>query len=208
MGPGSIRQPSRLPSKLGYCKLINRAGRKPVFIFMATSKKAARKTAVKRQRSPWNTSEILYAVYGYLTTRKTPLILSASHGAGPVAEILGAIAKANNLPPTRKNWKKIAIPEGIEHITNAPGMACSDAGNRQAPKPPQAAELVETVFGMMQRALDLPEQNKFIAGLLARMRESRSEYIAMRENEMKHSEDSVGRARKIYDEFVAIVKNT
>lgn len=176
---------------------------------MATQKKAARKTAVKRQRTPWNASEILYAVYGYLTTRKEPLILSASHGAAPVAEILNAIVKANNLPePRRSGYPKIKIPEGIDHLTNIPDAPRQAVNGEQKNKLPAAGELVETVFSTLQMNLDLPEQNKFVSALLKRMSDDRREWIAIKEKSRQNVDEELDRSRKIYEEFLQIVKNS
>jgi hypothetical protein len=174
---------------------------------MATAKKAARKTAVKRQRTPWNASEIVYSVIGYLTTRKAPLFLGGSYDAAPVAEVVGAIVKANNLPPTRKSWKKIHIPDGIENITNVPDGPRQVDGE-QKNKLPTAAELLETVFTTLQMNLDRPEQNKFVSGLLAKMGESRREWIAIKEQTRKNVDEELDRSRKIYEEFLQIVKNS
>lgn len=175
------------------------------------SKRQARK-APKRQRTPWNTSEILYAVYGYLTTRKQPLIFSASHEACAIAEVLGAIVKANGLPPTRKSWKKITIPEGIDNLTNLPvGNAANSNGGDltgQHKKMLKPDDVLDKVTELIQMNLSLEEQNKFIAGLLERMSENRRSYIGMLEQNEKDVANNVNNARRIYEDFLKVVRNS
>lgn len=174
---------------------------------MATQKKAARKTAVKK-RSPWTTSEILYAVLGYLTTRKKELILSGHHDAAPVAEILAAIIEANGLPKPRNRYPKIQIPDKAETLTNVPTGDGEAVRNDERRKLPAAGEMVETVFNQLQTSMDLSEQNKFVAELLARMAASRREFVDLKEKNRNAAIDEVDRARKIHEDFMAVVKNS
>lgn len=172
------------------------------------SKRQARK-APKRQRTPWNTSEILFAVYGYLTTRKQPLIFGAEYKAGAIAEVLGAIVKANGLPPTRKSWKKITIPEGIDHLTNLPvGNAANSDTAGQPKKMLKPDDVLDKVTELLQMNLSLEEQNKFIAGLLERMSENRRSYIGMLEQNEKDVANNVNNARRIYEDFLKVVRNS
>lgn len=178
---------------------------------MQKGKKAARKTAVKKRlRTPWNTSEILFAVYGYLTTRKEPLIFSASHNAGAIAEILGAIVKANNLPPTRKNWKKIAIPDGLEGLTNVPKPAGTSSGDCQAEPPKEKLfdnyeAVTSKVFQLINENLDLPNQNRFLSLLLKRMADARIDFVAMREKDERSARSGTVTAKTIQNEFSQII---
>lgn len=179
---------------------------------MATTKKAARKTAA---RIKGNTSEILYAVFGYLTARPVPLILSAKHGAAPVAELIGEIIKANGLPPTNTKTKppRLNVTDLMETLTNVPASAKVNENTQASPdsgrkKLPTAAEASETVFLEMQRNMDLQEQNKFIGLLINRMKEGRLEFMAMREKGLERVQDELERSRKIYEEFLQIVKNS
>lgn len=112
-----------------------------------------------------NVTELLYAVIGFLTTRKEPLILSGKHDAAPVAEIMGAIVKANGLPPTTEKWPKIKVPENTDHLTNV-----SHCAVEREPLTPNAAvyELMHTLRGM-----SAPDQETAIASFLETIKRQR-----------------------------------
>lgn len=169
---------------------------------MSNAKKAGTKTAAKkqpRQRTPWNASEILYSVFGYLTTRKQPLILSGHHDAGAVAEFLGEVCRANNLPATREGskWKKIHISDAMETITNLPpvqnAVACGPAKGTQA-------DPLEAVMGVF-KGLAPDGQNKLFSDVFKRLKEERKEWMGRIENDGAHLDNERSKAIKATEEL-------
>jgi hypothetical protein len=158
-----------------------------------------KQTPKPRRRTPWNTSEILYSVFGYLTTRETPLILSAHYNAGAVAEIIGAIAKANDLPKCRNGaaWKKIHIPDGLEEITNVPKVAAAD-------KVKEAETTPEMKFYNYLFGLTPEEQNAVIRSLLKSMQEDRRQKFDEAEADRKRINDHLERMHRTGEELLKL----
>lgn len=182
---------------------------------MQKGKNAARKTAAKkRHRTPWNSSELLFTVFGYLTMRQVPLILSSKHGAAPVADLINEIIKANGLPEAKMTNRtpKLNVTKNMETLTNVPASAqinpnTEAAGNAKLEimKPD---EVGAKIYGMLAGNLDLPEQNKVIAGLLQRMASDRKKFIEMYHSNAKELEERIQAAHKINEEFLNIVRNS
>jgi hypothetical protein len=169
-------------------------GKEPV-IYM-NKKKAPNKAAPKRKRTPWNTSEILYAVFGYLTTREKPLILSRRHDGAAVAEILGKIVEANELPKAGNNYPRLSIPPEVDEITNVPatGKVINEPANP------------ETQIMAIIRRFNPFEQNEIFKAVAEAMASDRKEQIARISQNRKLLEEDSHRAHKVNEDFLSIVK--
>lgn len=65
-----------------------------------------------RHRQQLQGAEIVYAVFGWLTSRREPVTFSAAHGAAIGAELAGEFIKRNDLDDVRPEWSKyIKHPE-------------------------------------------------------------------------------------------------
>ena len=54
-------------------------------------------------------SEALYGFCAWLTTRKAVTTMSCKHDSAPIAELVDAFCKENNLANPRDGWHKIKI---------------------------------------------------------------------------------------------------
>ncbi len=108
----------------------------------------------------WNLTELLYAFVGVLTTRKEPLIFSASNKCAPIAELVDAFIKENNLPPTRPDYPKVKWPKGTDHLTNVPSKT-----NCVAMPSISGEEAVDMVMAAIRRA-DREQTNAIVATVL------------------------------------------
>jgi hypothetical protein len=152
-----------------------------------------------RRRVPWNTAEILFSVFGYLTTRQEPLILSAHHDAAPVAEILGKIADANGLPKAGNKYPKLNIPVELDRITNVPAMVMGNAGpNATAANPAQ--EITQILFRHNHGG-----QNAILRDVINNMAEQRKNTFANLKNEEKALAETLERFHKNAAELESIV---
>lgn len=154
----------------------------------------------KQARVPWRTSEILYAVMGYLSTREQPLIFSGNHHPGPIAEILGAIVQANGLPAPRGRYPKIKIPDGLEGITNVPHVvnACSEGPEKRP---------VNEVDGFIShlRRMKPEEQNETIKAIISEMWKFKHTRLDSAEQDEKQIVEEVHRRRQDIEKFRAII---
>lgn len=142
----------------------------------------------KQARVPWRTSEILYAVVGYLTTREKPLILGGAYECSAVAEILGKIVEANGLPKTRRGYPKIKIPDGLENITNMPKRPEPNHGCGVGPMP--APNPVAAIIDVLMR--QNPEaQNDILKEVLTALIQHKHTRIKSVEEDLKQLRDEL-----------------
>jgi hypothetical protein len=147
----------------------------------------------------WNVSEVLYSVFGYLTGRKTPLILSSNHNAAPIADILMAIVQENKLPACRPDaeWPKLDIPKDIDTITNE--------GQNKASRSYSPDEVYSIVLPLIQ-CMDLPSQNRILATLLEEVRDSRTMELNFVSERMESFADRGDRLTESMEQLETILK--
>lgn len=82
-----------------------------------------KRTPAKPKDNRWTPSELVYAIYGYLTTRKSPVIMGGSINASATAEILGAIMDENGIegpgndyPDIKVGWAEAITQTGYDVI--------------------------------------------------------------------------------------------
>jgi hypothetical protein len=147
----------------------------------------------------WNVSEVLYSVFGYLTARKTPLILSSNHNAAPVADILMGIVQENNLPACRDgdDWPKLAFPKHIETIGNE--------SQKNATRSYTPDEIYSMVLPLIQ-CMDLPSQNRILATLLEEVRNSRTQELNFVSERMEAFADRGDKLTESMEQLETIMK--
>lgn len=150
----------------------------------------------------WNVTEILYAVTGYLTTRKLPLIFSANHNAGPIAEVLGAIVKANGLPDVRDGaaWPEIDVPNGVDHVTNDPAMS----RNKVADPPPT---IEEAITKLRQVIVEMTPRNQELAihGFLNQLYTERMYEVHHQSQVKAHCDKDMEKATRNLENFQRLI---
>lgn len=117
-----------------------------------------------------NVTEVLFAVFGYLTTRAKPLIFSRQHDCAPIASLLGEIVRVNNLPQVREGGEqpKLSFPESLDDVGNTSYAELRTIYN------------VAQVYGIMLplvHGLDRSEQNRLILTLIHELKRDREDEL-------------------------------
>lgn len=154
---------------------------------------------LKAKLGEWqgNVTELLYAVTGFLSTREKPLTFSRYHNAAPIADIIGALVKANGLPDTTKDWPKIQIPDGIDAIENS----ATQVRNAVLPDLVQAKEQIMALL----LSYSTPEQIMLVGAVTQNLKKIKTAYLSAVRGERDRHETTVSRA---FDNLDALEKIT
>lgn len=146
-------------------------------------------------------TELLYSVFGYLTTREKVLILSSKHDAAAVAELLGELVELNGLPKVRHSYGKngqgrIKTNLKTDSLTNLPEVKESIGGETQQKG---TADNPVDIIRRVLYGFDLEGQNKIIFELLGQLeneRIKRTDELYKRGEDINAQIDYVKNARR------------
>lgn len=151
----------------------------------------------------WNVSEILYAFVGMLTTRKSPLIFSASSNCAPIAELVAVFIKENNLPAPRDGYPKVKWPSGTDHLTNVPSTT-----NTVSFQPLTAMEALSKLKTTLNRVVDVEQRDAVIAKFLAHQKNMRQIKVMDAEATRNQSQANLITAMKDEENLENIMRGT
>lgn len=147
-----------------------------------------------------NASEVLTAFLAMLSQREKPLILSAHHDFGPVAEYVSKFMATNRTPKIRRNFLKMKIPPGTSHLTNAPEQRGS-----VAPPPMTGEEAVDKIMDVIRRAR--PEQtNAIVASVLTILKKEHALRIKHHERNRDSSQALLLESMDNLDAFQGVLR--
>lgn len=152
---------------------------------MAAPENKSKPVRARKDRRTMNASEAIFSLFGFLTTRKNPIIFGAAYDCAPIAEILREFINFHKLAPARDGMITGTCVPNTEHFTNDPKL------QKQAVKMYDAADVLADLHAAMSKA-PAGESNKIIARFLQKRKEelqARVQYMASVSQEVSDRED-------------------